>query len=275
MTLIVFIHVFLCPIMNPRLLFLALAVAALAPASLRAQAAPLSSLSDINTTVTLTGVSQYMFRGQRLSGESFQPAIEFSSGRAAVGIWSNIPFDEVPGVSDPEIDLYGSYNIPITESLSVVPGFTWYTFPDAPTAQGFYRSTVEPNIALNYTIAGVKLSPKFYYDVRLEGPTYELTGTYALPLKTIGSELDFVATVGTYHLREAVNGSRPATKGWGDYWLVGVSMPYQVSTAGKVILGFAYTEGSNAYGKQGTLPKVENTLAVGRGVVSLSYSHAF
>lgn len=261
----------------PKLHLLLLSTLIAAPAGIQAQTAPSpAALPAISVTATGTVVSNYMFRGSRLSRSAFQPAVEFTSGRGTVGIWSNFPIkDEIPDTSDPEIDLYGSYTFTVNEQMSVVPGFTWYTYPDAPTAAGFYRSTFEPNVALNYTVGGVKLTPKVYYDITLEGPTYEFTAFYALPLKDIGSELDFTGQIGTYYLREAVNGSTPATKAWADYWLVGVSMPFQVSPKGKVILGFAYSEGRNAFAKQGSLPKGENTLAVGRGVVSLSYSHAF
>lgn len=230
----------------------------------------------ISITATATAVSQYMFRGQRLGGLSFQPAIEFGSGDGVVGIWSNFPIkDEVPDTSDPEFDLYGSYNFALSDVLSLVPGFTWYVYPDAPTAAGFYRSTFEPNVALNYTIGGVKLTPKLYYDIKLKGPTYELTALYALPLQEFGTELDFIGTVGTYYLREAVNLPSPATKAWGDYWLVGVSMPFQLPNGGRFTLGWAYTEGRDAYAKQGTAPKGINPLALGRGVVSVSYTHSF
>lgn len=264
--------------MNPKLVLLPFIAAAIGAATARAQTAspPPAAPAGISITATATAVSQYMFRGSRLSRSAFQPAVEFTSGRGTVGIWSNFPIkDEIPDTSDPEIDLYGGYTFTVNEQMSIVPGFTWYTYPDAPTAAGFYRSTFEPSIALNYTVGGLKLTPKVYYDITLEGPTYELTAFYALPLKDIGSELDFTGQVGTYYLREAVNGSTPATKAWADYWLVGVSMPFQVTPKGKVILGFAYSEGRNAFAKQGSLPKSENTLAVGRGVVTLSYSHSF
>ncbi|MDO8539263.1 MAG: TorF family putative porin [Opitutaceae bacterium] len=264
--------------MNQKLLLTSVFAATLGAAVVRAQTTPPSAPAPagVSITATATAVSQYMFRGQRLGGLSFQPAIECGSGSSVLGIWSNFPIkDEVPDTSDPEFDLYGSYNFTVSDVLSIVPGFTWYTYPDAPTAAGFYRSTFEPNVALNYTVGGVKLTPKVYYDLRLEGPTYEFTAAYALPLKDIGSELDFVGTVGSYYVREAINNSRPATKAWGDYWLIGVSAPFQITPKGKLTVGFAYTKGTNAFAKQGTAPRFENSLAVGRGVVTLSYSHSF
>ena len=91
--------------------------------------------------------------------------------------------------------------------------------------QGFYRQTFEPNLALNYTVDGVKLQPKFYDDVVLRTQTYEFNLTYTVPLKSVGSELDFTGTDGTYYGTNAVNvpNGTQHFKTWGDYWLAGVS----------------------------------------------------
>eukprot|EP01034_Spumella_vulgaris_P009614 gene9614-12185_t len=75
--------------------------------SLSAQTAPAPAPAAPSVTVTVTPsfVSQYMFRGQRLGGLSFQPVVEAAYGNLGLGIWSNIPInDKVVGVSDPEID---------------------------------------------------------------------------------------------------------------------------------------------------------------------------
>lgn len=217
-----------------------------------------------------------MFRGVRLGGASFQPSVEFDSGSLAIGVWSNFPISaKVPGQSDPEIDPYGSYTFAINDSFSVVPGFTWYNYPDADKTVGFYKSTFEPSVAVNYTIGGFKLTPKIYYDVVLKGATYELTGAFAVPLKDAGTELDFTGTVGTYKWDEALEDTSPSVKNWGDYWLVGVSAPFAVTTSSKFVVGFAYTKGSNNYYKQASFPKTANAGAVGRGVVTISYAITF
>ena len=153
-----------------------LSVAALGPVTIRAQApvAPAAAAPAYTVTSTVTAVSQYMFRGQRFGGPSWQPSVEVAAGDFAAGIWSNLPFkDKVANSSDPEIDLYGSYTVNVDKELSLVPGFSLYTYPKAPTDAGYYRSTIEPSLALNYTVAGVKLTPKLYYDFTLSGPTYD------------------------------------------------------------------------------------------------------
>lgn len=264
--------------MTKKILIALLSVAAVGTVSTSAQApaAAPASAPSYSVTTTMSAVSQYMFRGQRLGGPSWQPSVEVASGDFTAGLWSNLPFkDKVANSSDPEFDLYGSHTYAIDKNLSVVTGFTFYAYPKAPTNAGYYRSTFEPSVALNYTVAGVKLTPKYYYDFALRGPTYELTAAYALPLKDLGTELNFTGQIGTYIQRDAANNTTPRVKAWGDYWLLGVAAPFQITKESTLTVGFAYTEGRDAYAKQGTRPKSANTLAVGRGVVTVSYSYAF
>jgi uncharacterized protein (TIGR02001 family) len=226
--------------------------------------------------VTPAVVSQYMFRGVRLGGPSFQANVEADRGNLAVGVWASVPLkDRVPGQSNPEIDPYGSYKFTLSDSLSVQPGFTWYTYPKAAKENGFYRSTFEPSVALNYTVAGVTLTPKLYYDLGLKGPTAELNVAYAIPLKQLGTELDLLGTVGTFKWDDSLSIHNPDTKNYGDYWLVGVTVPYAIGQNVKLAAGFAYTQGSGNYLKTGTDPKNANPAAVGRGVATLSCAWTF
>jgi uncharacterized protein (TIGR02001 family) len=244
-----------------------------APAAPAAAAAPTPAYT---LTLTPALVSNYMFRGQRLSGFSAQPSVEFDQGDLGIGVWTNFPIrDDVPDTSDPEIDLYGFYNVKINDALSLAPGFTAYYYPNATTNNGFYRSTFEPNIALNYTVEGFKITPKLYYDFVLRGPTAEVTGTYAIPLKDMGTELDFTGQFGTYKYRDVARNGSPSTKQWGDYWLLGVALPFQINKDSKLTVGWAYAEGRNAFFKTGSTPKVGNSLAVGKSVFTVSYAWTF
>ena len=228
--------------------------------------------------VTPSVASQYMFRGNHLGGPSLQPAVEYGYGDFAAGVWANFPVkDKVPGVSDPEYDVYGSYTTSISDFTTVTTGFTWYNYPRADKAAGFYKSTFEPSVAVNFTLpsAGLKLTPKLYYDLGLKGPTAELTALYALPLKDAGTELDFTGTIGTYKWKSAVANASPDIKNWGDYWLVGVAAPFQVSKNAKLTVGWAYTKGSNNFYKQAGSPHTQNSLAVGRSVFTVSCALTF
>ena len=225
-----------------------------------------------------------MFRGSRLGGPSFQPAIEFDSGNVALGVWNNTPIsNKVDGQSDPEFDFYGSYTIEVVkDTLSWVPGFTIYTYPNAKESNGFYKATYEPNLALNYSVAGWKFTPKIYYDLRLKGPTYEFSAAYTVPLKDANTELDFIGTAGTFKWTTAapdqVNslGQSADLKNYGNYWLIGVSAPFQiVKDTQKLTIGWAYTKGDENFIKIGTDAKFRNPGAVARGVLTVSYAITF
>lgn len=244
------------------------AAAAAAPA---APAAP-----SLSVTLTPTYVTSYMFRGQRLGGQSFEPSIEADYGNWALGVWNNDPIaDKVPGQSDPEIDPYGSYTYNVNDSLSIVPAFTWYTYVNAPTNEGYYRETFEPSITVNYTLDGLKISPEFFYDVVLQAETAQISLAYTVPLKSLSTELDFLAQGGEYYLADGINSSVPKTHIWGDYYLVGVTVPFQLNPSSKLSVGYAYTAGSDGYIKQEGTPKIPNSEAVGRGVFSISFAYTF
>lgn len=261
--------------MNKTLLF-TLAGALLADWSVaQAQTTP-SVSSGPEWTVTPSVVSQYMFRGVRLGGEAFQPTIEMTQGSLTAGIWASVSLErQTSGDSDPEIDPYVSYDFKLSEASSIAMGGTWYTYPDAKKSNGLYKHTLEPSVAFNYTIGGLRLTPKVYYDLMLEGPTAELNAIYAFPLSDLGTELNLLGTIGTYKWENSVEDSLPDTKSWGDYWSLGVSIPFQISPKSKISVGWSYMRGDNNFSKQGLLPKEENSAAVGRGVVSLAYSYSF
>jgi uncharacterized protein (TIGR02001 family) len=262
------------------LIIAALAVGASLPAQTPAPAPAAPVVAEATTgswTFTPAVASQYMFRGARLSGPSFEPTLEYDCGSLAVGVWGNIPLkDKVVGQSDPEFDFYGSYTFDVVkDTMSLAPGVTIYTYPNAKKANGFYQVTFEPNLALNYTFGAVKFTPKIYYDFVLKGPTAELTAAFAVPLKDLGTELDFTGTYGTFKWTSAAASTTPDVKNWGDYYLVGVAAPYQINKESKLTLGFAYTKGSSNFFKQGTAGKVANSGAVGRGVVTIAYAYTF
>lgn len=239
--------------------------------------APLRAWADAGAwTFTPAFASQYMFRGTRLGGPSLQPTLEYGRGALTAGLWSSIPLkDHVADGSEAEVDYYASYTVELPHGLSLVPGVNLYTYPGAAKSDGYYALTVEPSLELNYTIGPVQISPKIYYDFMLKGPTAELTAALAVPLPALGTELDFTATLGTFKMTDYAPDTAPAIKNWGDYWLLGVAVPYQFGPKSSLTVGWAYTAGSNNYLKQGTDGREANPDALGRGVFTLGYSRTF
>lgn len=239
---------------------------------------PTPTAPSWSTTITPSLVSEYVFRGTRLGGWAFQPSISTSYGPWNAEIWASDPLansDKVTGQSDPEIDLSASYTWTISDSLNVQPGATLYTYPRAPLNEGFYRTTFEPNLGVNWTVLEVTLTPKVYYDVVLRGPTYELNSAYTLPLKEIGTELDWAASAGTYLLDDSINGSKASVKTWGDYWSAGVSAPFAITSQSKLSVGWAYSRGTGSYSKEGVTPKQANQAQTDQGVTTVSWAWTF
>ena len=248
----------------------------LAGTSLPAQLPSTAGTPPSAWTLTTAFASQYLFRGTRLGGAAFQPSMEYNAGPLGLGLWTNVPLEgHVASQSNPEGDFYGFYVVDLTKTASLIPGLTVYTYPNAIEKNGFYKATVEPNFALNYAIGGVRLTPKVYYDFLRRGPTLELTASVAFPLTSLGTELDFTGTAGSFIWKDAVSDANPTVKNWGNYYLVGISAPYQISRDSKVMVGWAYTEGSNNYFKPGTAGKTRNEAALGRGVLTISYAISF
>ncbi len=263
--------------MKTKLLLASLAALTCGFASLFAQAPTAAPATPSSSwTLTPTVVSQYMLRGARLGGLSFQPVLEYTSGPVTAGLWNSIPLaDRVPGQSNPEIDPYASYTYELAKDLTLQPGFILYLYPSARKKDGFYKMTFEPSVALNYTVEGIKLTPKLYYDTVLKQTLIEGSVAYSVPLKEAGTELAFLGQWGTFKAKDALENSSPATKNWGEYWLAGVSLPFQINKDSKLTVGWAYTKGSDNFLKTGRAPKSANAAAVGRGVVSVGYSVTF
>jgi uncharacterized protein (TIGR02001 family) len=241
--------------------------------ALPARAAPFDDEKG-TWTIAPAFTSLYLYRGTEIAGASFQPWIDYTIGPLSLGIWSSVAIEN-PGYddSDPEIDFYGFYTFRNErDTFSIVPGFYCYTYPNAEKRNGFYSVTFEPSLAAVFSVAGVQLTPKIYYDVMLEGATYELTAALALPLNSLGTELDFSATAGTFKWDDVSADASPAVKNWGDYWMIGVAVPVQVSLRSKLTLSVTYSEGRNNFYKQGSLPREINENARAATAFSLTYA---
>lgn len=230
-------------------------------------------LPEASWTFTPAIASAYLFRGVRLADESLQSAVDFAYGPLSLGVWGSVALDHgESGDADPEIDFYGAYTIPLRDHVEFVPGLQIYTYPDAERSNGFYRATFEPSLAFNVELQGIRFTPKCYYDLTLNGATFEGTVATALPLTALGTELQLWATAGTFRATDVAPGTSVGVKNWGDYWSVTASIPYQVSARGKVALTVTYAEGRNNYFKAGTEPRERNDAAGGHAAVTLSYS---
>lgn len=219
-------------------------------------------------SVTPAVASHHFFRGVKLSGPALQPGVELESGPFVAGVWASLPFRSGPavGISGREINLYGRYAVPVGDAVAVAAGFTWYHYSGSARGTGFARPAFEPYVELDYTVAGLRLTPTFHYDVERRGTNWQLEAAYAVPLLKLGTELNFTGVIGTYRRSHAsaVPGHRITNTG--DHWLLGVAVPYQVSLRARLLVGWSYAAGSNNTFQPAGLPRVSNPAAVGRGI---------
>lgn len=135
-------------------------------------------------SITLTGVSDYLFRGVSLTDNkpAFQPFVEFTYGIAYLDFWgSNVD----NGIGDPfELDVYAGIR-PVTGPVSWDLGVLYYTNPDATHAGSL--DYVEFKLSASVTpITNLTLSLTGYVTPD-QGSTYAETETveglvsYALP----------------------------------------------------------------------------------------------
>ncbi len=229
-----------------------------------------------STSVSPGMVSGYIFRGQDRGGAALQTAVDATRGNFGAGLWTSFPL-EGSGALSPgtEVDFYAVQNLSMGGTFVVTPGATLYTYPRAERALGFRRTTFEPSLAISGAVAGVRVTPKLSHDFDLEATTLEVSAVYALALPSLGTELDFNGAAGTYLRREDVPGVTGARKAWGNYWQVGVSLPYQVSFRTKLVVGWTYAAGSGAFVKSGSVPRLADPRTASRGFASLGFSTTF
>jgi uncharacterized protein (TIGR02001 family) len=246
-------------------------------------AMPSYSQSESNSggsfTVTPAFASQYMFRGVRLGGPSFQPSVEYAKGPWTLGVWANQPlakdkdFDEMPTWLY-EYDFYASYEWAVVpDKFTITPGVTFYSYPKVDeTLDDTYKMTIEPSLSFGYTLEDITFSLNLFYDLTLKGPTYEFGVDYTIPVKPLDIKLS--ALVGSYSWSEMTPNADSKFKNTGSYWQAGIAIPYEFSDNSSLTVGWYYTKGlDNNFHEEGE--KIKNPDAVGRGVFNVSFSYRF
>ncbi len=191
--------------------------------SLRAQE-PASSYS---VTVDFPYTSKYVFRGNQLASDSFQPSVEVASGNWYAGLWTNLPIERVDkSLVENEIDFYAGYGIPLSDTWSIDTGVTYYYYPEKTAGSGI-EDTTEFFVGLTGTLAGFTPSFYSYYDIDRKAWTFQAAAGYSVSLSDKAS-LDFSATLG-----------RVDTDGGSDYTYYGAGavLPYKLNDSATLNFG--------------------------------------
>ncbi|WP_026942572.1 TorF family putative porin [Hellea balneolensis] len=181
---------------------------------------------DISVSTSIDYVTDYVFRGVSLADTAIQPGVEVSAGDFTVGAWFSTGVGDTSIFAGDEVDLYASYSLPLSDSLSADVGITYYHYPQGgslfSTNDGG-SGTYEVFASLGFD-APLAPSVSAYYDFTLEAFTLEggVGHSIATGDKT---SLDLGATVGL------VDGD-------------GFSYEYGSASAS---VGYAFTDAVSAY----------------------------
>ncbi|MCH8474188.1 MAG: TorF family putative porin [Opitutales bacterium] len=151
---------------------IALGVAAVAAASTLKAAMP---LDDLSVTVDFGYESEYVFRAVKLDQQVIQPGVELELDGLYAGVWGSY------GISSRErggreTDFYAGYTFPLDEMIDLDFGATYYYY------SGDDESTFEIYGGASFDFIGDP-SAYIFYDLDLEVWTFELSGSYEVPLE--------------------------------------------------------------------------------------------
>jgi len=248
--------------MKTRLIF-PLALAALFAAPSHSQSAENGEKGTF--TVTPSFVSDYVWRGQRLGGFSFQPTFSYEKGPWNFELFANLPLDEkMSETVFPEFDFSASYEFSFANDFfKIRPSLIAYTYPN--TEVEIHKTIFEPNVSLAFSLKDLSLSLNLYYDLTQKGPTYEVEAGYTIPLaERVGIELSALA--GKFELTDVVPNAVPKEKFSGSYWHAGISVPIELTERMAIVPGWQYAKGYDRFFQTGN---------EGCGAFSLNFSYSF
>jgi uncharacterized protein (TIGR02001 family) len=201
---------------------------------------------DYSITSNFAFTSEYVFRGLKVTDQAFEPSLEVDSNNFDLGIWTSQP---IIRNEQNEIDIYGGYKYAVNKDLSVQAVATYYLYPEfnrtSPTNIDGARNSFEPGVGVTYTIAGFSPSAFYYYDVVLKQQTGLGSLGYALPLASLGTELDLTGYVGTVSAREATPSLKKNVHQSYNYTGADLSLPYKLASNTTLTLAAHYANNFN------------------------------
>jgi len=152
---------------------------------------------DVSVSTSVDVVSDYVFRGVSLADTAIQPGVEVSLGDFTAGAWFSTGIGNTSALAGDELDLYASYSLPLSDTISTDVGITYYHYPQGGSlfeTNGGNAGTYEVFASLGFdTVLAPSVSA--YYDFTLEAFTVEGGISHSLPVGN-KSSLDLGGTVG-------------------------------------------------------------------------------
>lgn len=165
---------------------------------LAALSAPVTAQAgDVDWSIGTDLVTEYVFRGASLGGNSVQPYVEVAKGNFSAGAWFSTQVGSGSELSADEIDFYAGYSVPLDGSISLDLGATYYHYPQTGAlfaTDGGAAGTYEVSASVGFD-APFAPSVSAYYDLTLEAFTLEGAVGHSAPLGE-NQSADFGLTVG-------------------------------------------------------------------------------
>jgi uncharacterized protein (TIGR02001 family) len=232
--------------------------AALAPAAVLSAA---STVPAYTVTTDFSYTSDYVFRGLKSAGNSFQPSIEVASGEFNAGLWTNQPITKN---ENDEVDLYAGYRWNLNSRFVVEGAATYYWYPEARSSLGQTGDTYELSAGASYDMAPLTPSLFYYHDFRLKADTLQAAVGHKMPLGGV-SAATFETSVfaGSVHMKDAAPDAAgaPINESY-SYYGLDVSIPYKLATNATFTVAGHYVRNRNVVPTAGT-PKEKTWFSAG------------
>jgi len=172
-----------------------------------ALAGPVVAQDEVGISIGADLVSDYLWRGQLRNGDgALQPWAEVDFSGFTFNVWGSMDLDDEPNDSDfefTELDLTGSYSIPVGEVYTLDVGAIYYDFPNTDA-----ESTIE--VFGTFTLTDVTFTPyvSLYYDIdEVEGFYLQIGGSYGQELETLNWKVDVSLGAGSEDYNESYFGT--------------------------------------------------------------------
>ncbi len=222
-----------------------LAVIAAGYSAQAADATVAASKPTYTVTTDFTYASEYVFRGQKQSNAAFQASAEVGYKAIYAGVWTNQPIRSSEG---DEIDFYLGYGFPLQNDWKIDTGLTSYSFPEFVNGSGSTGfATYEGYVGLTGgNFDGFTPSLYAYYDFKYDDVTVQGSIGYSLPIKQIGTSLDFAVTYGFSPNTGRFNTGAANNS----YWGAGVTVPFKLAPNATLTGGLQYADADGANATQ-------------------------
>jgi uncharacterized protein (TIGR02001 family) len=212
-------------------------------------------------TTDFSYTSDYVFRGLKSAGNSFQPSVEVAVGEFNAGLWTNQPITKN---ENDEVDLYTGYRWNVNSRFAVEGAATYYWYPEARASLGQTDDTYELSVGSSYDMAPLTPSLFYYHDFRLKSDTLQAAIGHKMPLGGVSAAtLETSVFAGTVHMKDAApDAAGAAINESYSYYGIDLSIPYKLAPNATFTVAGHYVRNQNVPPGAGT-PKEKAWVSAG------------